>query len=63
MNKNSNAQQTPGESPAVFPIRCSLCGASFLNLYLSSSQGMINATCCNGHKTSYPAGQIPRKAG
>ncbi len=46
------------------PLRCSVCGKKFLDIYPNTLPGIVFATCCSGHKTSYRTGapEASRKA-
>ena len=62
MNENTKTNPAPVQIPASIPVRCSICGQKFLNLYPNSLPGIVFATCLNGHKTSYRTEGITRKA-
>ena len=62
MTHNTATETKAANPPAMIPIRCSVCGKPFLNLYKNTMPGMIFATCRSGHKTSYRVSELSRKA-
>lgn len=62
MNGNKTETAKVLSNPAYFPVRCSVCGKKLLNLYPNTLPGVVFATCCSGHKTSYRIGDPSRKA-
>ena len=61
-NETHAPEAKAGADAGMFPIRCSVCGKHFLQVYPNSMPGIIFATCLSGHKTSYPAEGPARKA-
>ena len=62
MNDSKTIIADTDKTPGMNPIRCSVCGKPFLNVYRNALPGIIFATCCSGHKTSYRDGEPSRKA-
>ena len=62
MNNNTNARNKTLNTREILPLRCSVCGKPFLNVYANTLPGMIFATCRSGHKTSYRVNEGTRKA-
>ena len=62
MTENTTVETVAGKTPVLIPIRCSVCGRPLLNVYPNTIPGVIFATCREGHKTSYRAGESARKA-
>ena len=62
MTESTTINANTRKIPEMIPIRCSVCGKPFLKVYENTMPGIVFATCCSGHKTSYRTGETVRKA-